>query len=297
MGFPTGISGGDLAWRGEIQAMRLGTRFVMPRSVVRVERLAAGNGVASAASNEGDPAPIPAPANRQEVAAVFRLHLNDGEHIDTKTLVIASGVQYRRLPAAGVDRFEGGGVYYAATDIEARFCANSPVAIVGGGNSAGQAAMFLSRSASHVHVLVRNDGLNQTMSPYLSSRLAADPKITVHPHTEVVALEGEQALETLVLHDPRNGETRKMPAAALFPMIGAAPNTQWLEGLIALNEKGFVPTGADIGAGSPYATSIPGVFAVGDVRLGSVKRVASAVGEGSVVISQVWNHVHGGIQP
>ena len=273
MGFPTGISGGDLAWRGEIQAMRLGTRFVMPRTVTGVTRDDDGEGTR------------------------YRLHLDDGEDVCARSVVIATGVQYRRLPVEGLERFEGAGVYYAATDIEARFCRGTEIAIVGGGNSAGQAAMFLSRSASHTHVLVRNEGLTDTMSAYLSSRLDADETITVHPFTEVAALHGDATLEGAAVRDTRSGETRDMPVGAVFTMIGAAPNTDWLRGTVKLNEKGFVLTGPDAGASSPYATDAPGVFAVGDVRLGSVKRVASGVGEGSVVISHVWNHVHGGLQP
>ena len=273
MGFPTGISGGDLAWRGEIQAMRLGTRFVMPRTVVGITR-----------DDDAD-------------GTLYRLHLDDGEDVCARTVVIATGVQYRRLPVEGLERFEGAGVYYAATDIEARFCRGTQIAVVGGGNSAGQAAMFLSRAADHTHVLVRNEGLGETMSAYLSSRLEADPSITIHPYTEVTALRGDDVLEGIELRDTRDDARRELPVGAVFTMIGAAPNTDWLRGTVELNEKGFVPTGAEVGAASPYATGAPGVFAVGDVRLGSVKRVASGVGEGSVVISHVWNHVHGGLQP
>ena len=283
MGFPTGISGGDLAWRGEIQAMRLGTRFVMPRTVTGVSReeTSVSRGDRSASGNGGGNAPL------------YRLHLDDGESVQARAIVIATGVQYRRLPLDDLERFEGAGVYYAATDIEARFCRGSPIAIVGGGNSAGQAAMFLSRAASHTHVLVRGEGLGDTMSAYLASRLDADPTITVHPFTEVTALRGEGALQALEVRDTRTDERREMDAGALFTMIGAAPNTHWLEGVVELDNKGFVPTGSAVGARSPYETSAPGIFAVGDVRLGSVKRVASGVGEGSVVISHVWNHVNG----
>ena len=279
MGFPTGISGGDLCWRGEIQAMRLGTRFVMPRSVEAVKRLGP--------EDEG--------VNGEE--GIWGLLLDDGECIRARSIVIATGVQYRRLPLDGLERFEGAGVYYAATDIEARFCKGRDAVIVGGGNSAGQAAMFLARHASHVHVLIRRDNLHETMSSYLSSRLEKDPDITIHPYTEVCALSGEETLDGLTLKDNRTGEERHQSAGGLFIMIGAAPNTGWLEGVVELNDKGFVPTGAAVGADSTYATSAPGIYAVGDVRLGSVKRVASGVGEGSVVISHVWNHVNGGITP
>ncbi|MCF7702421.1 cyclic nucleotide-binding domain-containing protein [Loktanella sp. M215] len=270
MGFPTGISGGDLAWRGEIQAMRLGTRFVMPRSVT---------GIARGPDETWD------------------LTLDDGETIQTKTVVVATGVQYRRLPIARLEDFEGAGVYYAATDMEARFCRDRHVAIVGGGNSAGQAAMFLARVTAHVHVLIRKDNLHETMSAYLSSRLEHEPAITIHPYTEVAALDGETTLDSCRLRDTRDGTERHIDLGGLFVMIGAAPNTGWLEGVIDLNDKGFVLTGPAVGAATPFGTSAPGIFGVGDVRLGSVKRVASGVGEGSVVISDVWNYVNKTLQP
>ena len=157
--------------------------------------------------------------------------------------------------------------------------------------------MFLSRYARHVHVMVRNEGLGDTMSSYLSSRLEQDPAITIHPFTEVSALHGGSVLEAISLRDTQTGEVAEMQVGGLFIMIGAAPNTTWLSDLVALNEKGFVETGVDAGGRTPYETAVPGLFAVGDVRLGSVKRVASGVGEGSVVISHVWNHVFGGVQP
>ena len=269
VGFPTGISGGDLAWRGQMQAMRLGTRFVMPRAVCGIAK----------------------------DADCFELQLEDGESVRSKAVVVATGVQYRRLPIDDLESFEGAGVYYAATDVEARYCRGKDAVIVGGGNSAGQAAMFLSRYARHVHVMVRNEGLGGTMSSYLSSRLEQDQAITIHPYTEVAALHGESVLEGISRRDTRTGEMAEIEVGGLFIMIGAAPNTTWLSDLIALNDKGFVETGVDAGGRTPYETAVPGLFAVGDVRLGSVKRVASGVGEGSVVISHVWNHVFGGVQP
>ena len=279
MGFPTGISGGDLCWRGEIQAMRLGTRFVMPRSVQTVKSLPS--------DAEG--------VNGEE--NVWGLLLDDGECIRARSIIIATGVQYRRLPIDNLERFEGAGVYYAATDIEARFCRGREAIIVGGGNSAGQAAMFLARETKHVHILIRQDNLHETMSSYLTSRIEQDPDITVHPYTEVHALQGEETLDGVVVKNNQSGETTEIDAHGLFIMIGAVPKTGWLDGIVELDDKGFVPTGKAVEAGSTYATSTPGIYAVGDVRLGSIKRVAAGVGEGSVVISDVWQYVKGGVTP
>lgn len=267
MGFPTGISGGDLCFRGEIQAMRLGTRFVMPRRVSKLCELGKGR--------KG-----------------YCIVLEDGEEVRAKSVIIATGVQYRRLPLDRLQEFEGQGVYYAATDLEARYCQGSEAVIIGGGNSAGQAAMYLSRSASHVHVLVRGDELAQSMSAYLSSRLEQDPRITIHFQTECKALHGDDSLEAITIRS-KSGEERRIETPALFIMVGAAPKTEWLDPSIALDEKGFVLTGQSEHCTSDYATTAPGIYAVGDVRAGSTKRVASAVGEGSVVIAHVWNYVHG----
>ena len=172
--------------------------------------------------------------------------------------------------------------------MEARFCRNRDAAIVGGGNSAGQAAMFLSRSAKHVHVLVRGESLAASMSSYLSSRLEADPKITIHFNSKVTGLHGESGLTHVTLD--KGGQSVNLDVGALFIMVGAAPNTGWLSGLVELDDKGFVKCGVNLD-GSPYASSQPGIFAVGDVRSNSVKRVASAVGEGSVVISEIWRYL------
>jgi thioredoxin reductase (NADPH) len=266
MGFPTGISGADLVWRGEIQAMKFGTRFAMPRRVALLERL-----------------------EDEHFCATF----DNGQRVRAKAIVVATGVQYRRLPLERLADFEGAGIYYAATEMEARYCKGTEAVIIGGGNSAGQAAMFLSRSASSVRVLVRGASLAASMSSYLSSRLAADPRITIEYGAEVSALHGTEQLEALTIRDVRTGATRRIDTRALFIMVGAAPNTEWLSGLVKLDDKGFVITGSDAGsAASPFATSLPGVFAVGDVRAGSVKRVASSVGEGSVVIGKVWEFVN-----
>jgi thioredoxin reductase (NADPH) len=200
-------------------------------------------------------------------------------------------VQYRRLPLARLADFEGAGIYYAATENEARFCRDTEVLVIGGGNSAGQAAMFLSRTARHVRVLVRGDTLASSMSNYLSSRLEADPAITIEYGAHAAELHGRDSLEAVTI---RNADgDRTVASCAMFVMVGAAPNTGWLSELVALDGKGFVLTGEAAGALSPFATSCPGIYAVGDVRAGSVKRVASSVGEGSVVISNVWEHVRG----
>jgi thioredoxin reductase (NADPH) len=262
MGFPTGISGADLVWRGEVQAMKFGTRFSMPRRVRSLELCADGD---------------------------FCAHFENGEDVRAKSVVVATGVQYRRLPIPRLEAFEGAGVYYAATENEARYCKDSEAIVIGGGNSAGQAAMFLSRSASHVRLIVRGQSLAASMSSYLSSRLEADPRITIEYGAEVVALDGGKKLEAVTIRNADGDRTVK--TCALFIMVGAAPNTGWLSGLVELDKAGFVRTGRDVGGSSQYATSHPGIFAVGDVRAGSVKRVASAVGEGSVVISKVWDYV------
>ncbi|MBV7259427.1 FAD-dependent oxidoreductase [Erythrobacter crassostreae] len=262
MGFPTGISGTDLTWRGQIQAMKFGTRFVMPRRVKGLEKREDGS---------------------------FCATLDDGDQICAKAILVSTGVQYRRLPIEKLEELEGAGVFYSATEMEARFCANTEAVVIGGGNSAGQAAMYLSRSAKHVHLVVRSGSLAASMSSYLSSRLEADPKVTIHYHTQISELHGDDWLNGITFKTPE-GETRH-DTSALFIMIGAAPNTDWLSGLVETDDKGFVLTGACVGRETPFETGTDGIFAVGDVRSGSVKRVASAVGEGSVVVSRIWTYL------
>jgi thioredoxin reductase (NADPH) len=262
LGFPTGISGTDLVFRGQVQAMKFGTRFAMPRRVEGVSR-------------------------RDD--EVWCVALDEGQSVCALAVLVATGVRYRRLPLDRLEDFEGAGVFYAATDMESRFCRNTDAVVIGGGNSAGQAAMYLSRTAKHVHVVVRGDSLAASMSDYLTRRLEADPAITIHYGTEVTKLEGGDHLEALTLTSS-DGDTH-VDTRALFVMIGAAPNADWLSGHAQTDARGFVLTGAAIGREHPYETSAEGIFAVGDVRAGSVKRVASAVGEGSVVVSRIWDYV------
>lgn len=266
MGFPTGISGADLVWRGEVQAMKFGTRFVMPRRVTALDQLEDKS---------------------------FCATLDNGQRVRAGAVVVATGVQYQRLPIERLVEFEGSGVYYAATEHEARYCKRTEAIVVGGGNSAGQAAMFLSRTANHVRLIVRGTSLAASMSSYLTRRLEADPSITIEYCSELTSLHGGKKLEKVDVRDVRDGKVRTLDACAVFVMIGAKPNTSWLQGMVELDARGFVLTGAGTGDVSPYATSKPGVFAVGDVRSGSVKRVASSVGEGSVVISKVWQYLNG----
>ncbi|MEM8577271.1 MAG: FAD-dependent oxidoreductase, partial [Pseudomonadota bacterium] len=264
MGFPTGISGGDLVGRGEVQAIKFGTRFAVPTRATELQQC------------------------RENL---FHISVDSGETVSARALIVATGVQYRRLPLAGLEDLEGAGVYYAATDVEARWCRETEVVVIGGGNSAGQAAMFLSRYAKHVNVLVRGPELAASMSDYLLTRLQNDPSITIHTRTEVTELHGDGALEAVTIRDNAAGESWRLNTTALFIMVGAAPNTGWLSGLCGLDDKGYVRTGVEAGGRSTFETSCHGLFAVGDVRATSVKRVASAVGEGSVVMSAVWAHI------
>jgi thioredoxin reductase (NADPH) len=257
LGFPLGISGADLAHYAQVQAQKFGAHIIVPREVVRLRT---------------DSRP-------------YAVELDDGTVLRGHTVVLATGARYRSLPLPDVARFEGAGVHYAATAIEAALCEGEEAIVVGGGNSAGQAAVFLSGYASHVHVLVRGAGLASTMSDYLVSRIKAVPeRITLHPHTEVTALIGERHVEAVAWRNRVTGESGTHRIPNVYLMTGAEPNTKWLNGAVALDDKGFVCTGDSADA---LATSCPGVFAVGDVRRGSLKRVASAVGDGAVVVASV----------
>lgn len=230
----------------------------------------------------------------------YRLELSDGTSVLARTIVIATGAQYRKPPLDNLSRFEGAGVYYGATFVESQLCTGDDVIVVGGGNSAGQAAVYLSQTANRVYVLVRGAGLSETMSRYLIRRIEETPNIVLKPRTEIVELDGRDRLESVRWRDNQTGETEEQPIAHVFIMAGAVPNSAWLDHCLVLDQNGFVKTGSDLSphdlhgarwplARAPYLleTSLPGVFAVGDVRGGSVKRVASAVGEGSIAISFV----------
>jgi len=269
LGFPTGISGSELAERAELQARRLGARLVVPAPAVRLE--------------QGD--------------GHFTIELADGSVVNGRTVIVATGAQYRKLALPGLERYEGLGVYYAATQAEAQLCFGDPVLIVGGGNSAGQAAMFMSRGAASCRLMIRGGDLGKSMSRYLVDELERREQVELLTHSEVVELKGDDGLEAVVVSDNLTGERRELEAKALFVFIGAEPHTDWLTGHVAMDEHCFVLTGrgledeqlAAYGNERPFflETSQPGIFAVGDVHSGSVKRVASAVGEGSMAVRLV----------
>lgn len=270
LGFPTGISGQALAGRAQNQAQKFGARLAIARTVTDLDC----------------------------DAHPYRLEVDGQGMVRARAIVIASGARYRKLELQNYERFEGQGIHYAATAMEARLCGGQEVVVVGGGNSAGQAALFLSRGAQHVHIVIRRSGLAATMSDYLVQRIAGSSRVTVHAFCEITRLEGDRLLERVSWTDERSGKTETRPVANLFVMIGAEPNTEWLKGCLALDAKGFIRTGTDEqgrALSSPFVTSLPGIFAVGDVRSGSVKRVASAVGEGSVVVQAIHQYLNPGV--
>ena len=230
-------------------------------------------------------------------AQPYTLLLEDGHKVKARAVVVATGARYRKLDVSDYERFEGQGIHYAATGMEAALCTGEQVVVVGGGNSAGQAAVFLSRNVGHVHMLVRAPGLAATMSDYLVQRIEKSSHITLHTCTDITALEGDAFLRHVTWTNRATGESQTVPVANVFVMIGAEPNSEWLGGCLDVDDKGFVLTGRDAQRNllaSPFATTLPGVFAVGDVRAGSVKRVASGVGEGSVVIQAVHQYLNPG---
>ena len=264
LGFPTGISGNRLASRAQLQALKFGVRFAISRDVVSV----------------------------QQDGGIHKLTLAGGISVCSRSVVIASGAQYRKLSVENYSQFENHGIYYAATAMESVLCRDKEVIVVGGGNSAGQAAVFLSGIARRVHHIVRGKSLAATMSQYLISRIENSSRIKLHTESEIVKLEGEAVLERVTWFNRKTGDVTTKPIGSVFVMIGAEPNSGWLFGAVKLDKKGFILTGGTDGFEmTPYATSVPGMFAVGDVRSNSVKRVASAVGEGSVVISDVHRYL------
>jgi thioredoxin reductase (NADPH) len=277
LGFPAGISGQELAGRAFTQAQKFGAGVVIAEGATQLAC----------------------------VRRPFAIELEDGPQIAARTVIIATGANYRKLDIDNLDQFAGVGVYYGATFMEAQLCRDEEIAVVGGGNAAGQAAVFLCRNAKQVHLVVRGDGLENRMSRYLIRRIEENPAITVHTRTEIVALEGSTHLERMHWRNRSNDTTEKRAIRHLFVMTGATPCTEWLDGCLTLDGKGFIKTGRDLTsdelraadwplARAPYLleTSQPGVFAVGDVRAGNVKRVASAVGEGSIAIAFVHQFLH-----
>lgn len=268
LGFPMGISGQELAGRAAAQAQKFGAKVLIANNVTKLN------------------------CERRP----YELTVDCGQVIRARTVVIASGAQYNKPKIENLRKFEGQGVYYGATYIEAQLCGKDEVIVVGGGNSAGQAAVYLSQTASKVHILVRSGQLSDTMSRYLIQRIVENPAIELHYHTEIVGLDGDTQLERVTWQDKKTSETSTHNIRHIFIMAGASPRTDWLHGCVMLDDKGFILTGRDLDSvmndfkwplqrvPQMLETSLPGVFAVGDVRAGNVKRVASAVGEGSISI-------------
>jgi thioredoxin reductase (NADPH) len=277
LGFPTGISGQELARRAYTQAQKFGAQLLI---TTRATQLA---------------------CDRQPYA----VEIDHGPRVLARTVIIATGAEYRRLSLEHLSQFEGAGVYYGATFVEAQWCGGEEVIVVGGGNSAGQAAVFLAQTARRVHILVRSGGLAESMSRYLIRRIEETPTIVLRPYTAITALEGGDHLERVHWQDNQTGTSETHDIRHIFAMTGAVPNTRWLEGCVALDAQGFIKTGPDLSpedlaaarwplARAPHLleTSLPGVFAVGDVRGGNIKRVASAVGEGSIAVAFVHQVLH-----
>jgi len=277
LGFPTGISGLDLAGRAYIQAQKFGAETMISRRAVRLT------------------------CDRKP----YVVEIDGGLRFAARTVVIATGAQYRKLPIENLSHFEGAGVYYGATSIEAQLCGRDDVVVIGGGNSAGQAAVFLSGTAGHVYMLIRSEALSDKMSRYLIRRIEENPAITLHTNTEISALEGNGRLERVQWRNKKTGKSEGRSIRHVFVMTGASPNTQWLDGCATQDMQGFLKTGPALTpeelasahwplARAPhlYETSLPGVLAVGDVRSGNTKRIASAVGEGSIAISLIHQILH-----
>jgi len=270
-GYPTGINGGDLTWLAQLQAYRFGAKFSTPAQALSL-RYNSDEEYRACIESEG-------------CQAILR----------AKTVLIATGADYLRLDAESRERFEGIGVYYAATALEDQICRNETVIVVGSGNSAGQAAMFLSEGAKKVLLVIRGDDVTKKMSDYLAVRVQAQPNIEILYRTEIRKMFGDQRLEEVELENTRTGERLTVKTPAVFSMIGARPCTEWLPSEIERDDKGFIKTGADVADApawrenkrrpAPLETSLPGIFAAGDVRSGSVKRCAAAVGEGGMAVA------------
>ena len=275
LGFPAGISGGELADRAAIQARRFGARTSVPATAQQLTR------------DDGH----------------YRIRFADGTEVFARTVVLATGARYRKLPVPRLEEFEETSIYYAATPIEAQLCVNDPVVVVGGGNSAGQATIFLADHVGKIHLVVREHQLDEYMSRYLADRIERDPRINVLLHTEIRELLGDKSLRAVLVQDNESGQERTLEARELFVFIGATPCTDWLADTLALGSGGYVLTGADTARAANgqfdnlgraplmLETTEPGVFAVGDVRSGSIKRVASAVGEGAMAVRLVHEHL------
>jgi thioredoxin reductase (NADPH) len=271
LGFPTGLSGHDLAARAIAQSEKFGAHIMVARKVVKMNC---------------DQRP-------------YRLWLDDGQEIAARAIVLATGAQYNKPAIPQLDAFNGRGIYYNATFMEAQTCSSEPVVVIGGGNSAGQAAVFLSQNSSEVHMLVRSSSLADTMSRYLIQRIEENPHIHLHYRSELCELTGAEHLEEVSWVDGKSGKTVVQPIRHVFVMTGASPEIPWLSGCVAIDGKGFIVTGPELSSAKPpipwplsrpphmLETSLPGVFVVGDARSGNVKRVASAVGEGSIVVHMV----------
>jgi thioredoxin reductase (NADPH) len=272
LGFPAGLSGEELAARATLQAQKFGVRFMLATRAVGL-------------SSDGDR---------------HRVRMEDGQVVEAKAVIIATGARYNRLPLDRLSTFEGVGVYYAATQMEAQACAGGPVVVVGGGNSAGQAALFLARNCTRVHIVIRGGSLAASMSQYLIDQIEREARIVVSVRSEVIGLVGTERLEGLEVRDNEAQQVSEIPVQGLFVFIGAKPSTEWLEGQLAEDDHGFLLTGSDL-AGSDLIggvpaplfleTSRPGVFCVGDVRSRSVKRVATAIGEGSMAVRLVFDRL------
>jgi thioredoxin reductase (NADPH) len=274
LGFPTGISGQALAGRAQVQAMKFGATIALPIEVTGLD------------------------CSRSPFALTLRRGEARQQTLRAKTVVIATGATYRTLDVANGRDYDNRGVYYAATAMEGELCRHQDAIVVGGGNSAGQATVFLSSHARHVHLLIRRESLVDTMSNYLIERITSSDRITLHPFTEIVGLDGDGHLEQVTWQNLQSGERETLPIRHVFLMIGAKPNTAWIGHGLSMDDKGFIRTGLDVVRDGSWTdshrqpmmleTSQPGIFAVGDVQSGSTKRVASAVGQGAMSVS----HVH-----